>query len=218
MSIHDLFDQAALEAIKKAAAAAEERTSGEVVTYVVERSHTYPAATLRGALLGMALGLLTSLAALELRAPWGQAQALNIALVSFGTAMLGAVAVRAIPALHRALAGTAAIEQQVARRAAQAFIEEEVFDTRERTGMLLFISRFERRVMVLGDAGINAKVRPGQWQEIVARVAAGIRARRPAEAVIEGIGALGALLETAGVTRREDDVDELANDVRLRDA
>ena len=36
-----------------------------------------------------------------------------------------------------------------------AFVEEEVFSTRDRTGILLFLSLFEHRVVVLGDSGIN---------------------------------------------------------------
>ena len=37
------------------------------------------------------------------------------------------------------------------------FLEEEVFNTKQRTGMLLFMSFFEREAVVLGDVGINKK-------------------------------------------------------------
>ena len=40
--------------------------------------------------------------------------------------------------------------------------EEEVFSTEDRTGILLLLSLFEHRVVVLGDAGIKAKVGEGE--------------------------------------------------------
>ena len=63
-----------------------------------------------------------------------------------------------IPTLRRFLVSPDEMDHQVRRRALQAFVEHEVFATRERTGVLLILSLFERRVVVLGDAGINAKV------------------------------------------------------------
>jgi putative membrane protein len=217
MSVHDLFDDTELAAIRDAAAHAETRTAGEIMTYVVERSDSYPEAPLRGALLGIAAGLIAMATWLQMAASWGFDAGLWMGLAAIVGAAFGFMLVRQTPALQRWHAGPAAINRRVARRAAAAFVEEEIFDTRDRTGVLLFISRFEHRVLVLGDAGINAKVAPGQWQDIATGMANGIRAGRAAEAVIEGIQACGDLLTDAGVARREDDVDELSNEVRLRD-
>jgi putative membrane protein len=107
------------------------------------------------------------------------------------------------------------MELRVRQRALAAFMEEEVFNTNERTGILLFVSLFEHRVVVLGDAGINATVEPREWEEVVSVIAAGIRAGRPGAALAEGIRLCGALL-AARVERRPRDTDELAN--RLRTA
>ncbi len=107
--------------------------------------------------------------------------------------------------------------RRVGRRASVAFLEEEVFKTRERTGILIFVSLFERRVVVLGDEGIHRRVKPGEWEGIVADIVAGIRARRPADALIEAIGRCGALLERRGVELRPDDKDELADGLRTRE-
>lgn len=218
MSVHDLFSDADLMAIKKAAGRAELRTAGEVVTFVVERSDRYPEAPLRGALLGGCIGLAAAFAWLNSAAPWGTDPLAWSAALGGAGAVAAYALVGFVPLLRRTFAGRAAIDKRVGRRAAAAFLEEEVFDTRARTGMLLFISRFEHRVVVLGDSGINAKVEPGAWAEIAGRLAAGIKAGRAAAAVIEAIEACGRLLEAAGVARRDDDVDELTNEVRLRDA
>lgn len=233
MSVRDLFSDADLAAIRDAAQSAERRTSGEVVTFVVERSGAYPEAPLRGALLGAALGLAAALVGLRLYAPWGAPlwgsagwgdsilsvnPVLWIAAGALAGAVVGYGSVGFIAPLRRLFAGRASIDEQVRRRAASAFVEEEVFATRDRTGMLLFISRFEHRVVVLGDAGINAKVEPSAWSGIAGGLASGINSGHATEAVIEAIEACGKLLEDAGVERRDDDIDELPNAVRIRDA
>ena len=52
MAARPRFDAAALEAVARAVSAAEERTAGEIVTFVVEECDSYPEATWRGGLYG----------------------------------------------------------------------------------------------------------------------------------------------------------------------
>jgi putative membrane protein len=99
-------------------------------------------------------------------------------------------------------------------RAAAAFLEAEVFATRDRTGVLIFLALFEHRVVVLADSGIAARVEPGAWKGISDRLAAGIREGRAAAALIEAIGACGRLLAERRVERRPDDVSELPDHLR----
>ena len=77
----------------------------------------------------------------------------------------------------------------------KAFVEEELFNTRDRTGILLFISKFEHRIEVLGDVGINEKVSAEDWVEIVDHIRAGIKHGRFVDGVIDGIEMCGRLLE-----------------------
>ena len=44
--------------------------------------------------------------------------------------------------------------------------------------MLIYISVLERRVWILGDHGINARIQPNRWQELVDRLTLGIREGR----------------------------------------
>ena len=60
--------------------------------------------------------------------------------------------------------------------------------------MLIFISLFERRVWVLADRGINRKVTPGRWDEIVSCIVQGIKQKRGAEAVCAAVANVGKLL------------------------
>ena len=105
----------------------------------------------------------------------------------------------------------------MAQRAAEAFVSEEVFNTRDRSGILIFLSLLEHRVMVVGDTGINARVKAQEWHAIVKTIVDGIVAGRPAEGLIEGIRQRGALLALKGVARRSDDRDELPDSLRMSD-
>ena len=98
-----------------------------------------------------------------------------------------------------------------------AFLEEEVFSTRDRSGILIFLALFEHRVVVLGDSGINEVVPEDAWQHVVDDLVAGIRARRPAEALVAAIHECGRLLEAHQVEIRPDDTDELPNELRIRE-
>ena len=96
-------------------------------------------------------------------------------------------------------------------------IEAAVFNTRERTGILLFISLLEHRIEVVGDAGINRKVTADEWTDVVMRIREGIKAGKLADGLVAAIEMCGELLERGGVEIRPDDVNELSDDVRLRD-
>jgi putative membrane protein len=109
------------------------------------------------------------------------------------------------------------MNHRVSQRAAEAFIAEEVFQTRDRTGILLFFSLLEHRVLVVGDSGINAKVEKQDWDDVVTTVIEGMKAGTPAEGLIKAIGMCGELLQRQGVRRRADDSDELSDGLRMSD-
>jgi putative membrane protein len=149
---------------------------------------------------------------------WAPLDVVSLALVTLAAGGLGLLLARFLPSWKRFFAGHAQLDRRVSQRAAEAFVSEEVFKTRGRTGILLFVSIFERRVLVLGDAGINAKVDKGDWHDIVRRIVAGIRERKPAEGLIDGIRQCGALLEKHHVRRAADDRDELPDTLRTSDS
>ena len=123
--------------------------------------------------------------------------------------LLAAVA----PAVKRLFAGTQSMMRAVHKRAMAAFVEKEVFSTRERTGILLFVSLFEHRIEVVGDTGISAKVSQSEWDSVVAAIRAGIKAGKLADGLVEGIFLCGELLHRSGVEIRPDDANELSDDV-----
>lgn len=212
-----IFSDADLERVQEAVREAEAKTSGEIVPYFVETSDHYGEAAWRGGLLGALGAVLVAAIVHQVGGFWGGYLPLWMALPAAVGAVGGFLAVGLVPAVKRRLVPHEDLERRVELRAAAAFIEQEVFATRDRTGILLFLSGFERRVLVMADAGIHAKVEQGEWDGLVADLAAGLRAGRAAEALVEAIGRCGHLLERLGVERRPDDVDELPDELRTRE-
>lgn len=211
-----LFSKQDLDDVRRAVAVAEGETSGEIVPFVVDASDAYEGALWKGTALGALGGAMAVAVAHAAAGLWGGG-ALWIGLPAAAGGALGFLLTALVPAVKRALVPADVLERRVRRRAAVAFLDEEVFSTDERTGILLFLSLFERRVVVLGDAGINARVGQEEWLAITDAVAAGIRAGRPGPALVEAIGACGGLLSRRGVEVRPDDRNELRDDLRRRD-
>ena len=211
------MNNADLEAIRAAVAEAEQNTSGEIVPYLVEESDGYPSALWKGTALGAFAGALLAEAIYFLGDFWGGMIPLWIALPAAAGGAVGFLLSAYVPAIKRWMAGDSLLDLRTRQRAEMAFLEEEVFRTRDRTGILLFLSLFEHRVIVIGDSGINRQVEQGQWDGIVQTVAAGIRAGKPGEALVEGIRQCGELLERHGVAIKPDDLDELSNELRRGD-
>jgi putative membrane protein len=200
--------------IQQAVHDAEHHTSGEIVPCIVDACDAYEEAEWRlGALCGGAV--LTALAGMYALTPawsaWNLLESLLGVLLAGG---VGMTAAKLVPALKRTFAGSGLLQHRVGLRAWEAFVREEVFKTRERTGILLFVALLERKVVVLGDAGINARVAPGDWEGVVERIVAGLREGKAGDGMVDAIRQCGVLLERQGVARRGDDTDELTNDLR----
>jgi putative membrane protein len=217
LAVRDYFSDADLEAVRAATKEAERGTSGELVCVVVERSDRYDDARWRAAALGaLAGGLLTAYGfyALEAWSPWIWIWPAVIPLL--GAAATWVLTVT-MPAIERELAGAEVLRQRVHDRAAAAFVSEQVFRTRGRTGVLVFLSLFERRVEILCDETIRNLVPASAWQDINSRLAAGIGEGRAGAALAEAVGACGRLLAEHGLGPEEDDRDELSDEVRIHE-
>ncbi|MFQ5571312.1 MAG: TPM domain-containing protein [Rhodothermales bacterium] len=215
----DLFSEADLARIREAVAGAEQRTSGEIVPYIVSQSDGYDVAVWRGACTSAILVWLVAMLVVQFYQGWGLSWLYtnwSLAVLVLSAGILGALLTAYVSPLKRVLSGGALLDQAVHRRAVMAFVEEEVFSTRERTGILLFISLLEHRIEVLGDTGINRKVTPDEWTDVVRRIRKGIKDGNIADGLVDAIGMCGELLERGGVEIRPDDENELPDDIRIR--
>ena len=184
----------------------EQRTAAELVVATVEQSASYTEVK-AGYALALALG---SGAVAHLIWPWlavGHVLWLQLAAAVLSWLLCS------IPWLLVRLVPRAYLTHNVEQRAQLAFLEHALFDTRDRTGVLILISELEHRVVILGDAGIHAKVQTTGWQTHVGHIVQAIRKGRADEGICETLRAIAQVL-SAELPPRPDDVNELPNAVR----
>lgn len=206
--VERLLGKEGQEAVERRIREAEALTSGEIVVMVVEGSSRYRHATISGALL----------AAMALAVPvahFGGGEGMWPFLGVFIPLFIAfhELLVR-VPALRRLFARKGEMEDAVGRASLAAFYEKGISGTEAHTGVLIYISLFERMVRVVADKGINAKVEPGAWEEVVGGIVGGIRRGEAAGALGEAVGRCGEML-SRHFPIREDDRNELSNRIRF---
>lgn len=212
--IETFFSSADREAIQAATRAAEQKTAGELVVFVTERCDPHPEVAWKGSLVGGALGALCASVAIWRFGGWGAPDHLWM-LIGFQLGLLAGWIASRFDAIARRLIGEEALDSRVDGRAAEAFLDEQVFATRERTGVLIFVALFEHRVQVLADEGIDERVAEAAWDEISSELALGIRRGTPAAALIHAVERCAALLEAHGV-QGADQENQLSDEPRFR--
>ncbi len=215
-TLESFFAATDRDAIAAAVTAAERETAGEIVPFAVAASDGYEVAAWKGATLGALLGVLAAAAVHRVAALWGASELWLQGPAAVGAA-LGFLLGHFVAPVRRWLVGRAVLEREVQQRAQEEFLSQEVFRTRDRTGILIFVSLFERQVTVLADSGIHAAVEQGAWRELVDELAAGIRRGEPGPAMVRAVERCGALLRAHHVERRAEDVNELPDDLRFSD-
>jgi putative membrane protein len=182
-------------------ARAERGTAGEIVVVLAERSDGYErqraAASFTATLLSALLLYIFVPALPELWVLCAEAPLMVLYWWLTGQR-----------SLTRALVPARLQRDAVLARAEQAFIEQGVTETRERSGVLLFLSETERRVELLADRGIHERVGTEVWQGLVANVVTAIRSGHAAAGITQAVDAIGVSL-AAHFPPSPDDVNEL---------
>jgi len=217
LTVRSRFTDQELEAIRSATQEAETETGGELVCVIVNRCDSYLAPVWQAAAFGSVGGAAAAGIAYASLDSWVLTPYLWILMPALIGAALGLLTVWLVPPAHRWLTPAPVLARRVDRRAAAAFLDEEIFNTRDRTGVLLFVALFEHQIRILPDRGVEKRVPEESWQEIASRLSAGLRGGRPGEAIVEAIHGCGKLLVEHGVGRRQDDENELADEPRLSD-
>lgn len=209
--------------IAAAIAEAEARTSGEIVCIVDETPYPYPAtALIAGALAAFTLPLAAVMAGLDPAAlmPWrdwssGDLSAdLRVGIEAFAAVQL--LVFLAVAALLRWTRLGAMLTPQGIKRdrvhaeALAQFRARGLEATRERTGVLIFVSMPDHVAEIVADSGIYAKVSPEHWGTTIAALLEGLRDGRPADGFVAAVALAGSVLAEHFPPRR-DNFDELPN-------
>ncbi|MBN8576118.1 MAG: hypothetical protein KF775_05015 [Cyclobacteriaceae bacterium] len=215
MSIQDRFSQQDLQRIKDAVKDAESKISGEIVPVFVEKSSHYTIANYRAALIGAALVFVLIIIfdryipRLAVYDP-----VLIFTLVSLG-GLAGAIKANYLNFVKRMMVSQTYMDAATFKRAQTAFLEEEVFNTRQRTGIMIFVSFFEHEVIVMADKGISKVVEQKEWDGMVKVIIENVKQDRITEGMVLAIKRCGELLLEKGFVVTPDDVNELRDDLRL---
>jgi len=136
---------------------------------------------------------------------------LGVALVG----VIGAMISHFVDPVQKIFVSQEHLNRATRQRADTAFMQEEVFNTRHRTGIMIFISFFEREVIVMADRGISKVVEQKDWDKIVQGIIQNIRTGKVVDGIEAAILRCGDILLEKGFNKTTDDVNELGDDLRL---
>lgn len=185
---------------------AEMKTSGEIVPAIYHHSSNYSLVHLKYALLMGLLGPTIFLYILKLN---HYSFDLTILLV-ISTSMFLGYLMGFIPLLKKFMLNPHDVDQAVHAKALEIFWKNNLSLTKNRTGILIFISLFEKKVVVLADAGINIKVPENFWNDVVKVITASIKNENLVVGLEKAIMMCGEKLSTH-FPYKQDDVNELEN-------
>ena len=94
-----------------------------------------------------------------------------------------------------------------------AFLSENMFSTKERTGVLVYVSLNEKKVVVLGDQGINSKVEAEDWNHVIDEILKGIHSKDLTKGLVNGIQECKNLFLDKGIHTVERG-NELSNEIK----
>lgn len=215
LSLRKQFSDADLERIKAAVREAEKDISGEIVPVIVSKSGYYTIANYKGALFAATGGLFLLVLTNRFAPALADLDLLVVFLLVVFFGVIGGVLPNFSNDLKRMLITQRHMDHATKQRAENAFLEQEVFNTRHRTGIMIFVSFFENEVIVIGDRGISRVVDQKAWDKIVRTLTEKIRKGKIVEGLELAIKNCGEILLEKGFTKTGDDVNELRDDLRI---
>ena len=225
-------DRARIEAAIKAA---EAGTTGEIYCVVAGESSDYRETPLAwGAIAALGAPALLLAAGIHVTAPddfgggWTAAQMTSAAEGAARAALSGTILLQcvlfvavaivvAIPPIRRFMTPRGLKRERVRRHAQEQFLAKNLQATRERTGVLIYVSAKEHMAELIADEGIAAKVQNAAWDGAMARLIDGVRTGRPAEGFEDAISLCGAILAEHFPPREDDNPNELSDAVVVLD-
>lgn len=202
------------ERVRRAVSDAEGTTSGEIVPMLVRSSQwASPGAT--WAVLSVSLGVafLITLLFLTLPRDFHPATFTFVGMIEWSLVILlwpAALAVSGAGWLHRWIFSRETLRQRVERRALWEFHAAGLHETRDATGILLFVSARERQAVVLADKSIADRLPPETWDGVLRILLDGLARGDAPAGFVAAIARCGAIL-AEHFPPRADDRNELSD-------
>jgi putative membrane protein len=207
MSERSFYEERAKREARAVVEGIEAQTSAEIVVCLRGVSDTYRDADYLFGFL-VSLGVLVTM--LFVDRPF--------ALASFPLGLIagflcGGVVSANVAQIRRLLVFPGRKAAAVRLAARGAFHDQGVTRTHGRTGILLYVSMFERRVEVLPDVGIHSRALGPEWKVAVTALEGSLTPRPDIDRFLAAARALGPILGRA-LPRAADDMNELPDEVQ----
>jgi putative membrane protein len=213
-----------LERFKEAVKTAEQNTSGEIALAVTSESHDYAFYEL---MLSVIFGALVFLIMLFLYNPiaafmdkifWDLKAWQLVGMYGFVSFIAIAIAylLTNISAIDRIIIPKKARRAAVYQRALRHFVESGVYATKDRNGILLFISLMEHEVCIIADEAVLKNLTQDKLDALAQEFADGIRGKQFSSSLLTCISSCGTILEKHFPIKK-DDVNELPDGLIILD-
>jgi putative membrane protein len=194
-------------------AEAEKRTKAQIVLAVIKRSDTYAELPWKAFAMGVSIaGFLIIIQDLLIRT-WNSNNTVLVTVVT--TLALGAVFALLtvfLPGFAKLFLSANRAEVEVRQYAESVFLSRELFATGKRTGILLLISLFEHKVVLLPDKGLSNQLTKNAIRDVIAAMSPSLARNDVSRAMEDGLERLCRLLEPA-VTGQEAIKNELPDEI-----
>lgn len=207
MSERSFYEERVKREARAAVEAIEAQTSAEIVVCLRGASDHYRDADY---LFGFLLALATLVTMLFVDRPF-QLASFPIGVVA--GFLFGSMASANVAQIRRLLVFPGRKLAAVRLAASAAFHDQGVSRTSGRTGVLVYVSMFERRVMVLPDVGVEAAGLGAEWKTAVAALEGSLTPSPDPDRFLAAMRALGPVLSRR-LPRAADDVNELPDEVQ----
>jgi putative membrane protein len=213
----NLFSKEELHRIEQAVREAEAASGGEIVPVFARHSSFYEMALWRG---GCLLALLVSVVLVVVNETTDALLFLPPyvwIVIVFTAGIIGAAIVMQFPALKRRIIGRKILQARVEDQAQNMFFQHNISFTEQRSGILLYISFFEKMAVILPDIGIAEVVPEAAWEKVITDLTSHLRRGQTIEGITSAIQACGKLLEESHIQIANDEGNELSDEVRFKE-
>jgi putative membrane protein len=198
--------------LDKDIAEAEKRTGAQIVLAVIERSDSYAELPWKAFALGSSIaGLLVTLINASLQLIFSGSGVLLAVVTVLSTGAGFALLSIFVPDFARMFLRVHRTEVETRQYAESLFLSREMFATRKRKSVLLLVSLFERRVVVLPDSGLKEKMNQQAIENIIGHMRPYLSTGRTAQALKAGLEKLEEIL--SGSKTSASSMNELPDDI-----
>lgn len=210
------------EKINQAIKKVEKQTSGEIAVAFIKESYNYAFYELIFAVLCgffyffILMFFSNSIEKIIQNMFWDYSSSYLLIFYGFSTFLVIFIFyfISNVSFIDRIIVPRSVMRKKVNERAARYFTEAGIFNTRDGTGILIFISLLERRVEILADRGISQKIPAEQWTSLVNHIVEGVKINKFAEHLIDAISECGKILKEHFPVRADDE-NELKDEMEI---